>query len=132
MTAEEQPDKSAGGLFRSLSGLLTTLVAFVQTRLELLSVEIEEEIHRAAGVLIWASLALFLGGIGLLMAGFTVIIAFWDSHRLLAAVLVTLAFFILAGLAVLALRNHLRVKPRLLDATRAELEKDRIHPESKL
>src|SRR5687767_8683610 len=96
---------AASGLFRSLSNLLATAVAFAQTRLELVSIEIEEEIHRAAGVLVWAFVALFFFGIGLLMAGFSVVIAFWDMHRLLAAVLVTVTFFILAGIALLALRH---------------------------
>lgn len=116
---------SPSGLFHSLTNLLKTLVALAQTRLELISTELEEEIHRAAEVTVWAFIALLAGGIGLLFAGLTVIVAFWETHRVLAAVFVTCAFFVLSGVAVGVLRASIRRRPRLLDATRAELARDR-------
>jgi uncharacterized membrane protein YqjE len=117
--------RPAVGLFQSLSALLANLITLAQTRFELLTTELQEEIHRAAGLLLWMLMALALTGIGLFMAGLTIIVAFWETHRLPAAVLVTISFFVLAGACVVRLRARLREKPRLLDATRTELEKDK-------
>ncbi len=58
------------------------------------------------------------------MAGATVIIVFWDTHRVAAAVVVTAIFFGAAVYCSLVFRQRLREKPRLLDATRDELKKD--------
>jgi uncharacterized membrane protein YqjE len=54
-----------------------------------------------------------------------VILLFWDTHRVLAAVGVTGTFFVIAIVAAFVLRAKLRAKPPLLDATLAELKKDR-------
>ena len=43
-----EPNRSAGGLLRSLTRMLATLVALAQTRLELLTTELQEEVQRAA------------------------------------------------------------------------------------
>jgi len=128
---ESAPRMPASGLFRSLSNLLATIIAFAQTRLELLTTELQEEIHRAAGMLVWGFIALLSAGVGLVFVGVTIIVAFWDSQRVLAAILVTSAFVALAAIAAVVLVVKIRSKPRLLDATRTELEKDREQLESR-
>ena len=112
-------------LFRSLTNLLATVVAIAQTRLELLTTELQEEIHRAAGIMMWAFLTLFAAGIGLLLGAMVVIFVFWDTHRLLVSVLVTSLFFGIAIVGGLVLRAKVRSKPRMLDGTLAELAQDR-------
>ena len=72
----------------------------------------------------FALAALFTGLLGALMAGATVVIVFWDTHRVAAALAVTAMFFGAAILCALLFRQRLRQKPRLLDATRSELKKD--------
>jgi len=62
--------------------------------------------------------------LGALMAGVTLIVVFWDTHRVAAAVGVTAAFLVAAVACAAAFRRRLREKPRLLDATRNELQKD--------
>ncbi|MGE0114889.1 MAG: phage holin family protein [Steroidobacteraceae bacterium] len=114
-----------GGLLQSLTQLLATLVAMAQTRIELLTTELQEEIQRAAALLLWGFIALFAAGIGLFLAALVVIFAFWDTHRVLAAVLVTVVFFTIALLAALFLRSKLHDNPRMLDATLTELTRDR-------
>ncbi len=126
------PRTPASGLFRSLNNLLATVVGLAQTRLELLTTELEEEIHGAAGLLIWGFIALLSAGVGLVFVGITVIVAFWETERVLAAILVTAAFLALAAIAIVVLVVRIRSKPRLLDATRAELAKDRAELESRL
>lgn len=113
------------GLFRSLAHLLATAVGIAQTRLELLSTELQEEVHRVAEIMLWATVALLAGGVGLFMLALLVIFVFWDTHRVLASVAVTGVFFLIAATAGLVLRAKVRGKPPMLDATLAELKKDR-------
>lgn len=114
-----------GGLFRSLSHLLATGIGIAQTRLELLSTELQEEVHRVAEIMVWAAIALLAAGVSLFLLALAIIFAFWDTHRVVASVGVTATFFLIAVVAGLTLRGKVRLKPPLLDATRAELAKDR-------
>lgn len=113
------------GLFQSIAAMFATIVAIAQTRLELLTTELQEEMHRVAEILVWTLIALLSAGIGLFLFALVIIFVFWDTHRVLASVVVTAAFFVLAGVAALVLRAKVRGKPRMLDATLAELAKDR-------
>jgi uncharacterized membrane protein YqjE len=126
--AENGAEAEAGpvrGLFRSLGNLVATLVGVAHTRLELLSTELQREMHRVAEILVWTLVALLCAGIGLFLLALAIIVIFWDTHRVLAAVLVTGAFFGFAAIAGFVLRAKLRAKPRLIDATLTELAKDR-------
>jgi len=112
------------GLFASLRRTLATLIALGQARLELVSVEIEEQIEFAAGVLLWSIAGIFFGSLAVLVLALTIVIAFWDTHRLLVAALVAGGLAALAGVAVLSVRSRLRNRPRLLQASLAELKRD--------
>ena len=112
------------GLFKSLSRLVATLVTIVQTRLELLTTELQEEVHRAATLVLWALIALFTAIIGLFIGGLTIVFVYWDTHRVLASILVTAAFFVFAGIAVFILMLKIQAHKRFLDATLTELAKD--------
>ncbi len=112
------------GLFASLRRMLATLLALVHTRLELVGVEIEEQIEHAAAVLLWSIAAIFFASLTVLLLALTVVIAFWDGHRLLAAGLVTASFAATALAAALVVRRRLRQRPRFLAATVGELQRD--------
>jgi uncharacterized membrane protein YqjE len=114
-----------GGLFKSLSGFLATLVSVAHTRLQLLTTEVQEEVHRAAQLLVWAFVALFAALLALFLGALAVIFAFWDTHRLLAAVIMTGVLLAVAVVAGLVLRAKIKSRPPLLDSTLAELAKDR-------
>lgn len=120
------------GLFKSLTNVVATVVAIVQTRLELLTTELQEEVHRVGHLLVWTLIALLSAGMGLFMGALAIIFVFWDTHRLLATVLVTVAFFSLALIAALVLRVKISSKPPMLNATLAELAKDRDQLRSRL
>jgi uncharacterized membrane protein YqjE len=119
-------------LFRSLSNLLATFVAIAHTRLELLTTELQEEMHRISAILMWSLIAVLAAGIGLFLAALVVIFVFWDTHRLLASIGVTSVFFLIALLAALTLRSKVRNRPPLLESTLAELAKDRRQIERRL
>jgi uncharacterized membrane protein YqjE len=112
------------GLIASFRRALATLLTLIHTRLELAAVELEEQIEHAAGVLLWSIAAIFFGGLAVLVLALTIVIAFWDEHRLLAASLVTLGFALAAVIAALVVRSRLRHRPRFLSATAAELRAD--------
>ena len=114
----------ATSLLRSLVQLGGTLLAVAQTRVELLTTELSEDLERGLRILLWAMVGVLAGILGLLLAGITVVIYFWDTHRMAAAVGVTAVFLLLAAVAGLVFRRHLQAKPRLLDATRTELHHD--------
>lgn len=120
--ADDAPPQA--GLFASLKRMLATLLELVSLRLELVSVEIEEQIEYAASLLLWSVAAIFFGCLTVLLLALTIVIVFWDDHRLLAAGLVTGAFALLAAGAALVVRARLRQRPRFLVATTAELKRD--------
>ena len=95
MSDAEERGGPAANLLRSLVGLGGTLLAAAQTRVELLTTEISEDLERGVQLLLWAFVALLAGILGALLAGVTIIVYFWDSHRIAAAVCVTVAFLLL-------------------------------------
>ena len=112
------------GLVDSARRLLSSVLHVVHTRFELAAVEIEEQLHRAAELLLWSLVGLVAAACGALMLGFLVVLAFWE-HRVLAAGLVAAGYFLTAGAALLVLRVRARGRPRLFDASLSELVKDR-------
>ena len=122
MTAENNP--AGKGLLDSLKTLTGTLIAIVYTRLELLSTDLEEERERLAILLILMLVALFCIGVGIILAVLLIVVAFWDTHRLLVLGGFT-GLFLAGGLSASWLALHkLRTKPRLFAATLAELYQD--------
>lgn len=117
--------KNTTGLFQSLNNFIGTFVSLAHTRLELLTTELQEEVRQVGRILVWTFIALFAAMMGLFLGALTVIFAFWDTHRILAALLMTGSFFVIAVVSALILRQNLREKPPMLDATLAELAKDR-------
>jgi uncharacterized membrane protein YqjE len=111
-------------LVKSVARLTGTLLAIVQTRIDLLSAEISEDFERGLRIVLWGVAAVLAGALGALLAGITIIAYFWDSHRLTAAACVTVVFVAVSLAAAGIARAHLRDKPRMLDATRTELRRD--------
>ena len=120
------------GLLESLTMLAATLVAIAHTRLDLLSSDLEEEREHLFSLLVLALAALFCLGVGVVLATLLLVVAFWDTHRLL--VLGSLAgFFLAGGMAAWGFAMHkARTKPRLFAASLSELLKDRQQLGSRL
>jgi uncharacterized membrane protein YqjE len=128
INVDEHPGENpglTGGLFHSLSSFVGTLVTVAHTRLQLLTTELQEEVQRAAQLLVWAFIALFAAMMALFLGALTVIFVFWDTHRLLAALVMTGVLLAIAVAAALVLQAKIKSKPPMLDNTLAELAKDR-------
>jgi uncharacterized membrane protein YqjE len=114
-----------GGLFNSVKAMAASLLAIAHTRLELFSVELEEEWMRVSSILTWSLIALFCAGIGIVFATLFLVIALWGTHPLLALSVPAVLFLLFAALAWRAVSAKVRAKPRLFSASLAELAKDR-------
>jgi uncharacterized membrane protein YqjE len=112
------------GLMDHLRDTLATLLALINTRLELAGTELEDALARLTAVLMWSAAALCAGILTLLLIAITIIIAFWDQNRLLAAILVTLAMAALAVVAALTASARMRAGGRLFAETIAEFRRD--------
>ena len=115
---------NAGGLLESLKALTGTLVRIVHTRLELLANDIALERAHLTSLVLLASVALFLLGVGVVLVALFIAVAFWESHRLLALGVLAVSF-VVAGVVLAALAVYkARRRPRLFAASLAELGKD--------
>jgi uncharacterized membrane protein YqjE len=112
------------GLIASLRAFLRTLVALGHTRLALFSAEFEEAIERLAEIVLWSAVALIAAVLALLLLALTVVIAFWEQHRLLAASAVTALGMLVALAALLRVRHLVRERPRLFADSLEELRQD--------
>ena len=115
---------AASRLLRFAVQLLGTIVQAVQTRAELLTTEVEEEFARVGRVLLLGMATLLVGILGALIAGFVVVLVFWETHRLAAALAVLGVFLLGAMICGLAVRRELRARRRLFEATLTELARD--------
>lgn len=120
----DAPGEPPPGLLASLRALLATLIAIGHNRLELVSVEIQEEVERLASLLLWSVAALLLGAVTLLMLAAALVLSAPPSHRWLAAAGLGLLFLASCVAAALKARSRMTLKPRPFDATLAELRKD--------
>lgn len=123
--SSESSASMAGGLKASLQGLMATMLAIFQTRLELLSTELAEEKQRLLATMAWGAVALLLGCFALAFGAVFIAVLFWDSHRLLVLGVMTLLFVAMSGAAIWQVRRLSRASSGLLSATLAELEADR-------
>jgi uncharacterized membrane protein YqjE len=112
------------GLFGSLRRALANLIELAHTRLQLLSVEMEARLLNSRLVMLWSVVALFSASLAMLMLTLTILIIFWDTHRLLAAGIITAFFALVAIAAALVVRHRVRTRPRLLAASIGELKRD--------
>jgi len=109
----------------SLRGILDAGLHAVQTRLELLGVELQEEKLRLAALLLNTVLAAVLLGFGLVFLVIFLTVLLWDDYRLLALGLAT-AILIGGGLFTAAnAARELRRDSKLFSASLAELRRDR-------
>lgn len=120
----DSPAAPHGGLMHSLRTLLATLLATLRTRGELLQVELEEERLRVAGIVVVGAAAAFFLALAVLMFSFLLMLLFWDTHRVLVAGLLGLAYLVIGIACAVSARKRSRGKSKLFAASMAELAKD--------
>jgi uncharacterized membrane protein YqjE len=113
------------GLFGSARAAIAGLVEIGHTRLQLAATELEEERLRIAALFVYACMALFFLGVGLVLFALLVVVLFWEEHRVLVLALEAALFLGIGAGLTLAWRRKAGDKPKLLEATLAELQRDR-------
>jgi uncharacterized membrane protein YqjE len=122
MTIETQSQRGEHSPLRRIFG---SVFAILQTRLELIGIELAEEKDRLLGVLFLGLAAMMLATMALIALTALIAITFWDTYRWQALAGIT-AVYAIAGLAcALKARNGLRNAPMVFEATIGEFEKDR-------
>lgn len=112
-------------LATSLKGLVGTVLTLLQVRLELLSVEAQEEVARLVGLLLYGAMAVVLLALGLGFLAMLITVALWETQRLLALAVFTTLFLALGGVAAWQAWQRVRRGSTLFAASLAELRQDR-------
>ena len=112
-------------LSASLKGLTSTVIEMLQLRLELLSVEAQEELLRVGGLLVYGAVAVAFLSLGVGFLAMLITVALWDTHRLLPLAVFAGLFLGLGCVAGWMARGRLRSGTRLFSATVEELKQDR-------
>lgn len=115
-------ERPAVGLGEALSGFVSTAVAMLRTRLELGTVELEEQLERVKIMLFLVVIAALFACFALVALSALVVVLLWDSYRLTALLGVALTYIVIAGVALYALKQS--SAPRPFSATLHQFERD--------
>jgi uncharacterized membrane protein YqjE len=122
MDESKQP---SGALLNSLRRLIDTGLGLAQTRLELLSVELQQEKNRLIEMFAWMLIAVVLGLMAMILVSFTLVVLFWDSARIVVLVLLCVLYVGGAAWTVQRARKTLKQSRAPLKDSIEELKKDR-------
>jgi uncharacterized membrane protein YqjE len=115
---------SQENLLSSIKNLAATGASIAQTRLELLSVDVQIARSKFLQSLVMIVSALFFLFFGLVMLALLIVIYCWESDRILALSLLTSAFISIGVILAAIVIQSLRTMPKLFEASIAELAKD--------
>jgi uncharacterized membrane protein YqjE len=111
----------------SLKRMAGTLLVIFQTRLELLTIEVEEERLNIKLMLLYGSIALLFFALATVLLTAFVVVVFWDSYRLQVLASFIGLYFVAGALAWYALSRLANRKSKLFSASLAALADDRDH-----
>ena len=116
---------SQENLLSSIKGLASTGASIAQTRLELLSLDVQIARNKFISLLVMIVSALFFLFFGLVMLALLIVIYSWEADRLLALSLLTAAFLSVGLILAFLITQSLRTMPKLFEGSITELAKDR-------
>lgn len=111
-------------LAESAARLAATLIAIVQTRIDLAATEVEEESLRYFSYLVLTLAALFCAGMAVILCTMLFVVLYWESNRTGILAVLTLLFAAAGGALGLRVRRLYRQKPKLMNHTMSELARD--------
>jgi len=121
----ESSPPASSGFFKNLSGLGDSLLGALQERIELVSVELQEEKYRLVRLIIWGGAAVFAGVMTLSFATLTIVYLLWDTARLAALGGFTLLYGGVLVWVIMMLRRQFTHQPKPFEATIDSLTEDR-------
>jgi len=113
-----------GSHIGALRGLFATGLDTLRTRLDLAAVEVELYLIRVVQRMLWAVAALACALLGLVFGLVSIVVALWDSHRMLGLLGGTGLFLALAVIFGLVGARTFRGRPNVLDGTLQQLDHD--------
>ena len=116
---------SQENLLSSIKNLAATGASIAQTRLELLSVDVQIARTKFISLLVMIVCALFFLFFGLVMLSLLIVIYSWESDRMLALGLLTGGFLLIGLILTLLIKQSLATMPKLFESSIAEFAKDR-------
>ena len=111
----------------SLRRLASGSFDFARQRLELATLDVEEQALRAGRMLALLLVGVALGTLGVAGLAATVVVWLWDTWRLAALLGVTAVLLLAAVLVLRALWQAVAARPAFLAATLEELQRDGHH-----
>ena len=127
-SAPAPPPRPPPSFYQSVKAYLATWVEVLRTRLELFSIECQEERERLEQIVILPATTLLCLTFGILLVTLFVVVAFWDTNYRLAVLGGFAVFYLAVGTVVgLITRRKSRTRPKLFSATLEELAKDYRH-----
>jgi len=121
----EKTTPDSAGIIGSLRSLGENLLASVQDRLELFSIDLQEEKFRLIQTFIWISVAIFTGMMAVMFASLTLVYLFWESARLAVLGGLTTFYAVTLVIIIVAFRRFVARQPRPFSATLQEINEDR-------
>ena len=109
----------------SMQRLLGSLLSVVQTRIEIVATELEEERERVKELVLYGVFALVFISLGMITLTVFVTLWLWESYGVHALGIVGVVLLGVGMAIALRARHKERARPRLFATTLAELRKDR-------
>ena len=115
----------SGGLFSSIRRVADTCVSSVHNRVELLSVELQEEKNRLVRLILWTGAALFAAFLAITVMTIGIVMLFEDDNQRKVAIIGFGVVYAAVAIGIaFKLRGEVRNAPPPLGDTMSELRKD--------
>ena len=108
----------------AVTRIFQTLRELAGNRVELFLTELKEEQLKRYNALLLAAVAVICALMALVLITLTILVIFWDTHRLLVLLVMTAAYAVAATVAFCKLRSRLQ-RWQAFSATLEEFKKDR-------
>jgi uncharacterized membrane protein YqjE len=116
---------SQENILSAVKNLVSTAASITQTRLELLSIDVQIARSQFMRLLVFIILALFFLFFGLVMLALLIVIYSWETNRMMALGLLSGGFLSVGLILALVVLRALKTMPKLFESSIAELAKDR-------
>jgi len=125
MAAPESVESGAStGLFSSLRSFWGVLLTILYTRIDLATIELEEEVTRAVQLVIVTLAGVLCLSMAIFFLSLFVIAYYWYTHRLLVLGIVFGVYLLASVILLLVARYMLLNRPKFLSQTLTELRRD--------
>jgi len=123
MWEREQEGTGGGGISASIRRILESASGFLITKVELLSIELQEEKRRVLEILILASLAILFAVLTLIVVSFTIVVLCWDN-KVQVLIAMSVLYALVSFLLFMVLRRKASIGAKIFQTSVDELKKD--------